>query len=85
VNTVKDIYSDPFIEARNVVHRYVRADGVEIPKVAFPGKLSATPADYRYPPPRIGEQTREVLTEWLGEHETIAALEAAGVVVQHNG
>lgn len=85
VNTVKDIYSDPFIEARNVVHRYVRADGVEIPTVAFPGKLSATPADYRYPPPRIGEQTREVLTEWLGEHETIAALEAAGVVVQHNG
>ena len=85
VNTIKDIHADPFIEARKVVHRYVREDGVEIPTVAFPGKLSATPADYRHRPPRVGEQTREVLADWLGEAEDIAALEAAGVVVQRGG
>lgn len=82
VNTVKDIYADPFIEARKVVHRFIREDGAEIPTVAFPGKLSATPADYRYQPPKVGEQTREVLADWLGDGVDLAALEAGGVVVQ---
>jgi len=65
VNTVRDVFNDPFIAARQTVHRFVREDGVEIPSVAFPGKLSATPADYRYRPPRVGEQSRAVLDDWL--------------------
>jgi len=44
---------------------FYREDGVEIPTVAFPGKLSATPADYRHRPPKVGEQSREVLADWL--------------------
>ena len=83
VNTLKDVFADPFVEARETVHRFVRADGVEIPTVAYPGKLSATPADYRYQPPRVGEQSRELLRDWLGlDGAELAALEAAGVVSQ---
>lgn len=83
VNTLEDVFSDPFVEARNTVYRFEREDGVEIPSVAYPGKLSATPADYRYQPPRVGEQTRELLSDWLGLDEAeLAALEAAGAVVQ---
>ncbi len=83
VNSIADVFADPFIAARQTVHRFVRDDGVEIPSVAFPGKLSATPADYRYQPPRIGEQTREVLGDWLGLDEAqLAALEACGAVRQ---
>ena len=83
VNTVSEIFSDPFIEARGTVHRFERADGVAIPTVAFPGKLSATPAAYRHRPPKVGEQSRELLGEWLalGEDE-LAALENAGIVQQ---
>ena len=66
VNTLEDVFNDPFVEARQTVHRFVREDGVEIPSVAYPGKLTATPADYRYQPPKVGEQTRELLGEWLG-------------------
>ncbi len=83
VNDLRDVFADPFIAARQVVHRFVREDGVEIPTVAFPGKLSATPADYRYQPPRIGEQTRAVLGDWLALDEAeLTALEQSGAVVQ---
>ena len=83
VNTVEDVFADPFVEARQTVHRFKRADGVEIPSVAFPGKLSVTPADYRYQPPKTGEQSRELLGEWLGLGEAeLDALETNGVIKQ---
>ena len=83
VNTVEDVFADPFVEARQTVHRFKRADGVEIPSVAFPGKLSVTPADYRYQPPKTGEQSRELLGEWLGLSGTeLDALETNGVIKQ---
>jgi crotonobetainyl-CoA:carnitine CoA-transferase CaiB-like acyl-CoA transferase len=83
VNTIRDIFADPFVEARATVHRFRREDGVEIPTVAFPGKLSATPADYRYQPPKVGENTAELLREWLslGDDE-LAELERAGTIAQ---
>ena len=86
VNTIRDIYADPFIEARQTVHRFQRDDGVEIPTVAFPGKFSATPADYRHRPPQVGEQTCELLTEWLGLDENdLGALERQGIIAQRRG
>jgi crotonobetainyl-CoA:carnitine CoA-transferase CaiB-like acyl-CoA transferase len=66
VNKVSDVFADPFITARNVVHDFVRADGAHIPSVAFPGKLSATPATMRRPPPRVGEDEQSILVDWLG-------------------
>ena len=83
VNTVKDVFADPFVAARETVHRFTREDGVEIPTVAFPGKLSATPADYRHRPPKVGEQSHEVLTDWLAlSAGELTALESGGVIVQ---
>ena len=85
VNSVRDIFEDPFIEARKTVHRFVREDGVEIPTVAYPGKLSRTPADYRYQPPRVGEQTRDILNDWLAlGDETLDALASAGAIAQRD-
>ncbi len=83
VNSLAEVFADPFVEARQTIHRFVRDDGVAIPSVAYPGKLSATPADYRYQPPKVGEQSRELLRDWLGlDGDELAALEAAGVVEQ---
>jgi crotonobetainyl-CoA:carnitine CoA-transferase CaiB-like acyl-CoA transferase len=83
VNTIRDIFADPFVEVRKTVHRFRRDDGVEIPTVAYPGKLSATPADYRYQPPKVGEHTHDLLKDWLslGEGE-LEALDAAGAITQ---
>ena len=66
VNKVSEVFADPFSTARNVVHDFVRADGAHIPSVAFPGKLSATPATMRRPPPRVGEDEQSILADWLG-------------------
>jgi crotonobetainyl-CoA:carnitine CoA-transferase CaiB-like acyl-CoA transferase len=83
VNTIKQVFEDPFVAARGTVHHFQRADGIEIPTVAFPGKLSATPAGYRYCPPRVGEQSREILNEWLGLGDAqLDALEAQRAIVQ---
>ncbi len=83
VNTIKDVFEDPFIEARNTLHKFRRDDGVEISTVAYPGKLSATPADYRFHPPYIGEHSRELLSEWLAlEAAELSELERDGVIAQ---
>jgi crotonobetainyl-CoA:carnitine CoA-transferase CaiB-like acyl-CoA transferase len=66
VNKVSEVFADPFIAARQTVHRFARGDGAVIPSVAYPGKLSATPATMRNPPPKVGEDRESVLADWLG-------------------
>lgn len=66
VNTIEQIFADPFVEARKTVQHFIREDGVRVPTVAFPAKLSQTPPDYRQEPPRLGEHTLEILRDWLG-------------------
>ncbi len=66
VNNVSQVFADPFVAARGTVHEFVRDDGTSIPSVAFPGKLSATPATMRTPPPKVGADADSVLADWLG-------------------
>ncbi|MCZ8172946.1 MAG: CoA transferase, partial [Brevundimonas sp.] len=81
VNTLEDVFADPFVAARGTVHRFVREDGVEIPSVAYPGKLSRTPAQFDRRPPRVGEHSRELLAEWLDMDEAeFTALAEVGAV-----
>lgn len=79
VNNISQVFADPFIAARNTVHEFVRSDGAVIPSVAFPGKLSATPASMRTPPPRVGEDAASVLADWLGRDDA-PELRSAGVI-----
>ena len=57
VLTIDEALQDPQVVARGVI-----ADGQQ-PQVAFPARLSATPASIRRSPPRLGEHTAEVLAE----------------------
>ena len=46
-----------------------------------PVRLSETPADYRLPPPVLGEHTEQVLKERLGlDDAKLADLRAKGVI-----
>lgn len=67
VNAISQVFADPFVTARGTVHHFERADGARIPSVAYPGKLSATPATMRRPPPRVGEDRASILADWLDE------------------
>ncbi|MBA3896289.1 MAG: CoA transferase [Sphingomonadaceae bacterium] len=66
VNDIGQILEDPFVKARGAIHAFAR-DGGAVPSVAFPAKLSATPATMRAAPPRLGENGSDGLNDWLGE------------------
>jgi len=53
-------------------------DAGEIPLVASPMKMSATPPSYRMAPPRVGQHTTQVLRELLGyDDDAIRATQGA--------
>ncbi len=67
INRLSQVFADPQVQARGVVVKMPHAaakDGVEV--IANPVRLSETPADYRLPPPILGEHTDAVLSERLG-------------------
>ena len=70
INTLREVFADPQLRARGVVVHMPHAatpQGVDV--IANPVRLSETPADYRLPPPLLGQHTAAVLSERLGLDE----------------
>ncbi|MBI4851009.1 MAG: CoA transferase [Acidobacteria bacterium] len=63
INTVDQAFQDPQTIDRNMVIELVNKRGEKIPTVASPIKMSRTPIEYRFAPPQLGENNREVLEE----------------------
>jgi crotonobetainyl-CoA:carnitine CoA-transferase CaiB-like acyl-CoA transferase len=81
INTLKDVFADPHVIARDMVVKMQHKSGQEIEVIANPVKLSATPPDYRLPPPVLGEHSDHVLGGLLGMSAAeIAALREKGIV-----
>ncbi len=82
INTLSQVFADPQVVARGMVVRMAHPstpDGVRV--IANPVRLSATPADYRLPPPLLGEHTDEVLGARLGlDAAALAGLRERGVI-----
>lgn len=68
INDLSEVFRDPHVVARGMAVTMARSDGTAVRTVAFPARLSETPAAYRLAPPRLGEHTEEVLRSWLGSH-----------------
>lgn len=64
INDLADVFSDPHVQAREMTVRLPHPLAGELSLVASPMKLSATPVQYRRPPPLLGEHTAEVLREF---------------------
>ncbi len=81
VNSVPQALAHPQIAARELVGELDRRDGTPVRFVGFPARLEATPATYRAAPPRVGEDSDEVLREILavGDAE-IARLRERGAI-----
>jgi len=81
INSIDAVFADPQVQARALVKTIPREDGAQVPSVAYPPRLSRTPADYRRAPPRLGADTAEVLEHELGlDAEARAALATQGVI-----
>lgn len=81
INPLSKVFADPQVRARGMALRLPHERLGEVPQVANPMHLSATPPAYRGAPPLLGEHTAEVLREVLGMDEAeVAALRAKGVV-----
>lgn len=81
INNIDQVFADEQVQARGITHSFTRDDGVAVPGVGYPPQLSATPPDYRRPPPRLGEHTFEVLRTELGLGEgDIQRLKSAGII-----
>jgi crotonobetainyl-CoA:carnitine CoA-transferase CaiB-like acyl-CoA transferase len=83
INRLSDVFADPQVQARGMVvempHPTVQGGRVKL--LANPVRLSATPPEYRLPPPLLGEHTDHVLGGLLGlTEEEIAGLRARGIV-----
>jgi formyl-CoA transferase len=81
VNGLPEILADAHVVHRATVQPMARQDGTALNVVAFPVKLSETPARYDRAPPRAGADTRAALSETLGlSEEALAQLAAKGVI-----
>jgi crotonobetainyl-CoA:carnitine CoA-transferase CaiB-like acyl-CoA transferase len=83
VNTVDQVFTDPQVLARGmkIAMPHALAGKGEVDLIGNPIKYSATPVDYRLPPPRLGEHSREVLEELLDMDEAeFEALRQEGVI-----
>ena len=81
INTLKEVFADPHVIARGMVIEMAHTSGVAVQVIANPVRLSETPADYRVPPPTLGEHTEEILRDLLGmSPREITRLRGKGIV-----
>ncbi|MDJ0388189.1 CaiB/BaiF CoA-transferase family protein [Roseomonas sp. E05] len=80
INTLKEVFADPHVVARDMVKEMPHGSGETVKVIANPVKLSATPPDYRSAPPLLGEHSEGVLSSLGYSAGQIAALRGKGIV-----
>ena len=81
INNLAEVFADPQVRDRGMVHEWQHPLAGPLNLVGSPLKLSATPVRTDLPPPLLGQHTQEVLSQVLGwDGERIAALRAQEVI-----
>jgi crotonobetainyl-CoA:carnitine CoA-transferase CaiB-like acyl-CoA transferase len=66
INTIRDVFEDAQVRARQLRQQMPHPLAGRIPIVANPIRMSQSPVEYRLPPPLLGEHTRQVLMDIIG-------------------
>lgn len=80
INDLAEVFADPQVRERGMTVTLPHPLAEQVQLVASPMKFSATPVQYRRPPPLLGEHTDEVLGELGLSSAEIAALRQAAVI-----
>ena len=81
INTIDQVFQDPQVIARQMQQELNRSDGMAIPTIANPIKMSVTPPVSRRAPPALGADTEAELKSLLGLSDTqIEGLRAKGII-----
>jgi len=81
INEIPEVFAEPNAVARDLVVTLPDGHGGSMKTVAFPPRLSATPAIYHRAPPELGADSDAVLTEVLQMSAAeVAELRKSGVV-----
>ena len=81
INNLAEVFADPQIQARDMVHQWNHPLQPDLQLVASPIKLSTTPIRQDLPPPGLGQHTLEILRDLLNYSPAqIMALQASGAV-----
>lgn len=64
INNLAEVFADPHVKERGMTVDMEHTLADALPLVASPMKLSATPVQYRRPPPLLGQHTEELLSEF---------------------
>jgi len=66
INNLRQVVTDEAMLARGMFYRLAAADGRIVPQVGCGIVIDGEPGLARRAPPRLGEHTDDVLTDWLG-------------------
>ena len=81
INSIAQAFADPQVHSRGMRIDLPHPGAGQVPLVASPIKMSATPPVFERAPPLLGQHTDEILREELGlDAARIAALREASVV-----
>ncbi len=64
INNLAEVFADPQVQARGMVHTWQHPLAGDVRLVASPIKMSLTPPRNDLPPPLLGQHTQEVLREF---------------------
>ena len=85
INDLKAVFDDPHVQARKLKIEMPHPTAGTMPLVGSPIRMSATPVEYRLPPPLLGQHTLAVLEEVLGLSRDEIATLADRKIVQAQG
>ena len=81
INNLAEVFNDPHVQSRGMVHTWERPGTGPVNLVSSPMKLSGTPVRTDVAPPLLGQHTGEVLGELLGfSNEKIQQLRDAAII-----